>query len=104
MSTVRGHLVRAVKDGRLMRLAPGLHVGSSTLPEGGAVASAHPEDDDSDELVASAWTAMRDTDPMPAAWFQEPTEDELPPGSGGVHYSGGRVYRWVAQAGEPLAG
>ncbi|WP_327421751.1 phage minor head protein [Streptomyces sp. NBC_01230] len=104
MSTARGHLVRAAKAGRLMRLAPGLYVGSSTLPEGEAVASAHTEDDDSDELVASAWTAMRDTDPMPAAWFQEPTEEELPPGSGGVHYSGGRVYGWVAQAGEPHAG
>ncbi|MFE7330787.1 phage minor head protein [Streptomyces sp. NPDC057565] len=104
MSTARGHLVRATKAGRLMRLAPGLYVGPSTLPEGETVASADTLDDDSDELVASAWTAMRDTDPMPAAWFQEPTEDELPPGSGGVHYSGGRVYGWVAQAGEPHAG
>jgi hypothetical protein len=41
---------------------------------------------------------------MPAAWFREPTAEELPPGSGGVHYSGGRVYGWVAQAGEPHAG
>ena len=41
---------------------------------------------------------------MPAAWFAEPTEEELPPGSGGVHYKDGRVFGWVAQAGEPHAG
>ncbi|MFZ3595046.1 phage minor head protein [Streptomyces sp. BH104] len=69
------------------------------------------KDDDSNataagmrELEASAWTAMREADPMPAAWFREPTEEELPPGSGGVHYADGRVYGWVAQAGEPHAG
>jgi hypothetical protein len=56
------------------------------------------------DIEASAWTAMRDADPMPAAWFKEPTIEELPPGSGGVHYNGGRVYGWVAQAGEPHAG
>lgn len=56
------------------------------------------------ELEASAWSALRDTDPMPAAWFAEPTEKELPPGSGGVHYAGGRIYGWVAQTGEPHAG
>ncbi|MER7983791.1 hypothetical protein [Streptomyces sp. NPDC095817] len=56
------------------------------------------------ELEASAWTAMHDTDPMPAAWFAEPTDEDLPPGSGGVHYKDGRVYGWVAQAGEPHAG
>ncbi|WP_433856662.1 phage minor head protein [Streptomyces kronopolitis] len=56
------------------------------------------------ELEASAWSAMRETDPMPAAWFREPTAEELPPGSGGVHYADGRVYGWVAQAGEPHAG
>lgn len=65
-----------------------------------------PWDDDmpDNELEASAWTAMRETPPMPAAWFQEPTEAELPPGSGGVHYRDGRIYGWVAQAGEPHAG
>ncbi|MEU6928953.1 phage minor head protein [Streptomyces sp. NPDC046374] len=62
------------------------------------------EDDDPDELEASAWTAMRDTAPMPAEWFREPTAAELPPGSGGVHYADGRIYGWVAQAGEPHAG
>ncbi|MFF4733348.1 phage minor head protein [Streptomyces mirabilis] len=56
------------------------------------------------ELEASAWTAMQAMDPMPAAWFAEPTEEDLPPGSGGVHYKDGRVYGWVAQAGEPHAG
>lgn len=56
------------------------------------------------ELEASAWTAMRQAPPMPAAWFREPTDAELPPGSGGVHYNAGRIYGWVAQAGEPHAG
>lgn len=56
------------------------------------------------ELEASAWTAMQDLPAMPAAWFKEPTAEELPPGSGGVHYADGRVYGWVAQAGEPHAG
>lgn len=101
MSTARGHLNRAAKAGRLVRLAPGQFVGPSTLPEGEAVAAAEPHDD---ELVASAWTAMRNADPMPAAWFREPTAEELPPGSGGVHYAEGRIYGWVAQAGEPHAG
>ncbi len=55
-------------------------------------------------LIASAWTALSDMPPMPAAWFREPTAEELPPGSGGVHYRAGRVYGWVAQAGEPHAG
>lgn len=68
-----------------------------------------PDDDDDDGgmeaiLAASAWTAMRDVDPLPAAWFREPTQTELPPGSGGVHYARGRIYGWVAQAGEPHAG
>ncbi|MFC8332738.1 phage minor head protein [Streptomyces olivaceus] len=115
VTTVRGHLARAVKAGRLVRLAPGLFVGPSTIPEGtdDATASAvtdavatvgvsgHPVPDD---LVASAWDAMRDADPMPAAWFAEPTAEELPPGSGGVHYANGRIFGWVAQAGEPHAG
>ncbi|NED87351.1 hypothetical protein G3I76_45625, partial [Streptomyces sp. SID11233] len=62
-----------------------------------------PWDDDEEEtgmreLEASAWNAMSQAPPMPAAWFREPTEEELPPGSGGVHYKDGRVYGWVAQA------
>ncbi|MFC5076129.1 hypothetical protein ACFPN0_32135 [Kitasatospora cinereorecta] len=54
------------------------------------------------ELVASGVEAtMQDADPMPAEWFREPTAEELPPGSGGVHYANGRVYGWVAQVGDP---
>jgi hypothetical protein len=55
-------------------------------------------------LEASAWNAMRDSDPMPAAWFREPTTEERRPVRGAVHYAGGRIYRWVVQAGEPHAG
>ncbi|MFD5788583.1 ADP-ribosyltransferase [Streptomyces sp. NPDC127037] len=98
MQTARGHLARAAKAGHIVRLARGLYVGPST--DMSMVASG----DDGDELVASAWTAMQDADPMPAAWFREPTAEELPPGSGGVHYANGRIYGWVAQAGEPHAG
>ncbi|MFE9127807.1 phage minor head protein [Streptomyces sp. NPDC007148] len=97
MSTARGHLNAAAKSGRIIRLVPGLFCGPSSMPEGEAAA---PDDD----LEASAWTAMEDAPPMPAAWFQEPTMEELPPGSGGVHYKDGRVYGWVAQAGDPHAG
>ncbi|WP_326768665.1 phage minor head protein [Streptomyces sp. NBC_01591] len=108
MESARGHLSRAATAGRLVRLARGLYVGASTIPEGAeataAAVSTDSEDPALQDLVASAWTAMQDTDPMPAAWFQEPTAEELPPGSGGVHYSDGRVYGWVAQAGEPHAG
>lgn len=59
---------------------------------------------DDDSMQASAWQAMGDMPPMPAAWFREPTAAELPPGGPGVNYSNGRVYGWVAQAGEPHAG
>ena len=62
------------------------------------------EDDDMEDLTASAWNAMRELPPMPAAWFTEPTVDELPPGGPGVNYSGGRIFGWVAQAGEAHAG
>lgn len=62
------------------------------------------EEDDMGELEASAWTAMKAAPPMPAAWFKEPTLEELPPGSGGVHHKDGRVYGWIAQTGEPHAG
>ncbi|MER6563321.1 phage minor head protein [Streptomyces sp. NPDC001027] len=60
-------------------------------------------DDRGAEIVASAWHAMQDEKPMPAAWFREPTPEELPPGSGGVHIIDGRAYGWVAQAGVPHA-
>lgn len=111
MDTARGHLSRAAKAGRIVRLAPGLYVGpSSEGPQDDATAAALPDGTGADEtasmrdLVASAWTAMQDLPPMPAAWFREPTAAELPPGSGGVHYADGRIYGWVAQAGEPHAG
>ena len=57
-----------------------------------------------DDMQASAWAAMGDLPAMPANWFREPTEAELPPGGPGVNYSGGRIFGWVAQAGEPHAG
>ncbi|MFJ6014469.1 phage minor head protein [Streptomyces sp. NPDC092952] len=111
MDSARGHLSRAAKAGRIVRLAPGLYVGpSSEGAQDEATAAALPDDEGDDEtesmwdLVASAWTAMADLPPMPAAWFREPTAAELPPGSGGVHYADGRIYGWVAQAGEPHAG
>ncbi|MFE4329632.1 phage minor head protein [Streptomyces sp. NPDC056831] len=122
MTTARGHLTRASEAGRLVHLGGGLYVGTSTLPEGDETATAaaplpaafteghRAKDADAyetalhDELVASAWTAMQDLPPMPADWFREPTDEELPDGSGGVHYANGRVYGWVARAGEPHAG
>lgn len=55
-------------------------------------------------MEASAWAAMADLPPMPAAWFKEPTTAELPPGGPGVNYANGRVFGWVAQANEPHAG
>lgn len=55
-------------------------------------------------MQASVWAAMKDLPAMPAAWFAEPTMDELPPGGPGVNYSNGRIYGWVAQADEPHAG
>lgn len=112
VSAARKHLAEAVKTGHLKRLSPGLYIGVSHLPEGEETTAslsgtphAHPVPDEAlRDLMASAWTAMQDADPMPAAWFREPTLEELPPGSGGVHYDGGRIYGWVAQAGEPHAG
>lgn len=59
------------------------------------------DDEEVDELEASAWQQMQSLPPLPAAWFTEPTAEELPPGSGGVHYRDGRIYGWVAQAGVP---
>lgn len=57
-----------------------------------------------DEMEASAWSAMASMEAMPASWFAEPTDAELPPGGPGVNYDRGRVFGWVAQAGEPHAG
>ncbi len=61
-------------------------------------------DDAMDDMQASAWAVMQDLPPMPAAWFREPTAEELPPGGPGVNYADGRIFGWVAQAGEPHAG
>lgn len=109
VDAARGHLSQATTAGRIVKLARGQYVAATTEPQATAltvVADVAASADDSGlrDLVASAWTAMRDSDPLPAAWFREPTAEELPPGSGGVHYSGGRVFGWVAQAGEPHAG
>lgn len=104
MTTARTYLNQAVEDGRLVRLAPGMYAGPCTSPEGPPAEDGTGVTAAFDELAASAWHAMQDADPLPAAWFREPTAEELPPGSGGVHYRDGRVYGWVAQAGEPHAG
>jgi hypothetical protein len=108
ITQARGHLQRETAAGHLVRLSRGLYVGASSLPEGPEVTASasdgDPEDVEIRELEASAWTAMRKTAPMPATWFREPTTEELPPGSGGVHYADGRIFGWVAQAGEPHAG
>lgn len=61
-------------------------------------------EDEMDDIQASAWTALSDAPPFPAAWFREPTIEELPPGGPGVNYANGRIFGWVAQAGEPHAG
>lgn len=63
-----------------------------------------PEGDADGGLMASMWRAMQQAPPMPAAWFAEPTREELPPGSGAIHVKEGRIWGWVAQAGEPHAG
>jgi hypothetical protein len=60
--------------------------------------------DERDDMEASAWSAMRNLPAMPAAWFAAPTAEELPPGGPGVNYRDGRIFGWVAQAGEPHAG
>lgn len=57
-----------------------------------------------DEMQSSAWAALADLPQMPAAWFSEPTAEELPPGAPGVNYSNGRIFGWVAQANQPHAG
>lgn len=109
MTTARNCLTTAARDGRLVRLAAGLYAAPCSLPEGLPVTAAaetpeHGVPAGMAELEASAWRTMQDADPMPAEWFREPTAEELPPGSGGVHYREGRVFGWVAQAGEPHAG
>ncbi|KAA9380139.1 hypothetical protein F5972_08200 [Microbispora cellulosiformans] len=115
VTTARAYLARAAEAGRLVRLAPSLFVGAAGFPEGQVAAGAGPgvdgalswggqEEAAMAGLEASAWQAMQDMPPLPAGWFREPTAEELPPGSGGVHYRDGRIFGWVAQAGEPHAG
>ncbi|MER6632886.1 phage minor head protein [Streptomyces sp. NPDC000987] len=117
LDTVHSHLARAIEAGTVVRLARGMYVGASTLPEGVTAAAVSGNDEEAasaaalddlyDErgagIVASAWQAMQAEKPLPAAWFREPTREELPPGSGGVHIVDGRAYGWVAQAGVPHA-
>lgn len=58
------------------------------------------EEDDMDDLEASAWSEFQSMPPLPAAWFAEPTEEELPTDQGPVHVTDdGRVYGWVARKG-----
>lgn len=57
-----------------------------------------------DDMQASAWETLSRMPAMPAAWFREPTMEELPPGGPGVNYADGRIFGWVAQANEPHAG
>ncbi|MFI0934587.1 phage minor head protein [Streptomyces sp. NPDC021019] len=104
MEAARGHLGRAAKAGRVVRLSRGLYVGPTVTGTETIAASDDVDLTGMEELEASAWDAMQSLPPMPAAWFVEPTAEELPPGSGGVHYANGRVYGWVAQAGVPHAG
>jgi hypothetical protein len=109
MTTARTYLNNAVELGRLVRLAPGMYAGPCTSPEGPPALSADGGDPTGvtaalEALTASAWRAMQDLPPMPAEWFQEPTQDELPAGSKGVHYANGRIFGWVAPAGVPHAG
>lgn len=61
-------------------------------------------EDSMNGMQASAWTALSTLPPMPAAWFAEPTAEELPPGGPGVNYAGGRIFGWVAQSNVPHAG
>ncbi|WP_316959587.1 phage minor head protein [Streptomyces sp. TRM68367] len=108
VDAVRSHLARALDDGHVVRLTRGLYVGPSTIPEGEATAAADADadalyDQRAAEILASAWQVMQTEKPMPAAWFAEPTPEELPPGSGGVHIVDGRAYGWVAQRGVPHA-
>lgn len=117
ISAARRYLARAARKGDVVKL----HRGTYVAPTQEATAAAPVADvvDDldelaasgwneegpvSDEVAASAWAAMKDLPPMPAAWFAAPTAEELPPGGPGVNYEGGRIFGWVAQAGEPHAG
>jgi len=101
VQSARSHLANAAREGDLVRIAQGQYVGSTARVREAAASAV---DDALEDLTASAWRAMQDLPPMPAEWFREPTAEELPPGSGGVHYKDGRVFGWVAQAGVPHVG
>lgn len=131
-TVVRRYLARAAKEGKIMRISRGRYVGPNgdvAVPSPGGApapiavkADATPvapvtdwdefaasvmEEEDAEmteTMEASAWTAMQDLPAMPSAWFAEPTDAELPPGGPGVNYANGRIFGWVAQAGEPHAG
>ncbi|MFB0617232.1 hypothetical protein [Streptomyces sp. AGS-58] len=127
---VRSYLNRALEAGHVTRIAHGRYVGTSSHPEGEIAASAqavarlydlterHGVDavntlleqpgmldalygPGGGDIVASAMRVMEAREPFPAVWFREPTAEELPPDSGGVHVVDGRAYGWVAQAGVP---
>lgn len=115
VAQVRRHLARAAKKGTLVRISRGVYVRpaeTTAATAASAVADMHElaasgwgeEGPVSDDVAASAWSAMKDLPPMPAAWFAAPTDAELPPGGPGVNYKDGRIFGWVAQAGEPHAG
>lgn len=122
VSDVRRYLARAAKKGTVVRIAHGRYVRPTEAAATTVTAAATDELADLDELFASftdeldtdgtmteelnasVWSAMKDLPPMPSAWFAAPTADELPPGGPGVNYKDGRVFGWVAQAGEPHAG
>lgn len=108
IAAIRRHLAAGVETGHLVRIARGLYVGASDLPEGELAAAENhhvEQDDDMSELEASAWRAMRELPPMPAEFFRDPVaEGLLTDDSPGVNYSGGRVYGWVAKKGVPHVG
>ncbi|WP_162451325.1 phage minor head protein [Phytoactinopolyspora mesophila] len=60
--------------------------------------------EDADELVASAWTEFKKSPPLPAAWFKEPTAEQLAASNGLVACDDGRIYGWIAQSGVPHEG
>lgn len=107
LDAARAHLTAAVESGHLVRIARGQYVAATDLPEGDLAAATDPDtawdEETMSDLEASAWTAMRDLPAMPAEWFQDPT-DLLPDGAPGVNFADGRIFGWVARAGEPHAG
>lgn len=119
---VRRYLARASRKGEIVRIARGTYVKPAPAAAATTVAAAATvvADDELDDLAASgapdeqmeghedmeasAWAALGNLPAMPAAWFAAPTAEELPPGGPGVNYVDGRIFGWVAQAGEPHAG